>query len=135
LLTELVNPTRGLTVIKFKDDDHLLFAHFTQPGQDVVLATAGGRLLRFDVNDEQLPVMGRTAVASVAAPKQEQLVGCVTLGKLDDNLLLVSQLGYKRMVSCDGLIAVILALRRCTLLPSQTPWLVWKFQRQLRWCL
>jgi len=30
--------------------------------------------------------------------KQEQLVGCVTLGKLDDNLLLVSQLGYaKRM--------------------------------------
>jgi len=68
LLTELVNPTgRGLTVIK--SDDHLLFAHFTQPGQDVVLATAGGRLLRFDVNDEQLPVMGRSCWRRVAAPE------------------------------------------------------------------
>jgi DNA gyrase subunit A len=100
-LSELVNLTnRGLTVMKFKDDDQLLFTHFTQTGQDVVLATIGGRLLRFQVDDEQLPVMGRTAVGlqALRLRKQEQLVGCVTLGKLDDNLLLVSQLGYvKRM--------------------------------------
>jgi len=38
------------------------------------LATAGGRLLRFKVNDEQLPIMGRTAVGlrSVATPEQEE---------------------------------------------------------------
>ena len=100
-LSELANLSgRGLTVIKFKDDDQLLFAHFTKPGEDVVLATAGGRLLRFQVNDEQLPVMGRTAVGlqALRLRKQEQLVGCVILDELDNNLLLVSQLGYaKRM--------------------------------------
>lgn len=105
-LGELVNLTgRGLTVIKFKDDDQLLAAQITQPGQDVVLATAGGRLLRFKVNDEQLPVMGRTAVGLVALRlrKQEELVGCVTLGELDDNLLLVSQLGYAKRMPVSAL--------------------------------
>ena len=105
-LAELVNLTgRGLTVIKFKDDDQLLAAQITQPGQDVVLATAGGRLLRFKVNDEQLPVMGRTAVGLVALRlrKQEELVGCVTLGDLDDNLLLVSQLGYAKRMPVSAL--------------------------------
>lgn len=100
-LVELVNLTgRGLTVIKFKDDDQLLSAQMTHVGQDVVLATAGGRLLRFQVNDEQLPVMGRTAVGlqALRLRKQERLVDCVTLEKSDDKLLLVSQLGYaKRM--------------------------------------
>ncbi len=90
---------RGLTVIKFKDDDQLLSAQITQPGQDAILATAAGRLLRFEVNDEQLPIMGRTAIGlqALRLRKQEQLVGGVT-GKNDDNLLLVSHLGYaKRM--------------------------------------
>jgi len=116
-----------------------LFAHFTQPGQDVVLATAGGRLLRFDVNDEQLPVMGRTAVGtSVAARKQEQLVGCVTLGKLDDNLLLV-WLGYAKRMPVSklrranrgdiGTQALYFTTKSDAL--AGINWL----QRQLRWCL
>ena len=100
-LAELVNLTgRGLTMIKFKDDDQLLSAQMIQPGQEIVLATAGGRLLRFVVNDEQLPVMGRIAVGlqALRLRKQEQVLGCVTSAKSDDNLLLVSQMGYaKRM--------------------------------------
>ncbi len=105
-LTELVNLTgRGLTVIKLKDDDQLLSAQMTQPGKDVVLATIGGRLLRFQVNDEQLPVMGRTAVGiqALRLRRQEKLVGCVTLGKLDDNLLLVSQMGYAKRMPVSAL--------------------------------
>jgi len=96
---------RGLTVIKFKDDDYLKATQMTQPGQEMVLATAGGRLLRFEVNDEQLPVMGRTAVGlqALRLRKQEQLVGCVTLGKLDDNLLLVSQMGYAKRLPVSTL--------------------------------
>jgi DNA gyrase subunit A len=65
----------------------------------MVLATVGGRLLRFEINNEQLPVMGRAAVGlqALRLRKQEKLVNCVTIGK-DDNLLLVTQLGYvKRM--------------------------------------
>ncbi len=105
-LLEFVNLTaRGLTVVKFKDNDQLLSAHVTLLGQDVVLATAGGRLLRFKVNDEQLPIMGRTAIGlqALRLRKQEQLVGCVTVGKLDDNLLLISQLGYAKRMPLSAL--------------------------------
>lgn len=106
LLSELVNLTnRGLTVIKFKDDDKLLSAQMTQPGQDLVLATAGGRLLRFKVNDEQLPTMGRTAVGlqALRLRKQEQMIGCVTLSEVDQTLLLVSQLGYAKRILASAL--------------------------------
>ena len=106
LTTELFSLTnRGLTVIKFKDDDQLLSVQLTQPNQNVILATAGGRLLRFAVNDEQLPIMGRTAVGvqALRLRKQEQLVGCVTLDKRDENLLLVTQLGYAKRLSASAL--------------------------------
>ncbi len=105
LLSELVNLTnRGLTVIKFKDDDKLLSAQMTQ-GQDLVLATAGGRLLRFKVNDEQLPIMGRTAVGlqALRLRKQEEMIGCVTINELNQNLLLVSQLGYAKRIPASVL--------------------------------
>ena len=55
--------------------------------------------MRFAVNDEQLPIMGRTAMGLQAFRllKNQQMVGCVTVGK-DDQLLLVTQEGYaKRM--------------------------------------
>jgi DNA gyrase subunit A len=106
LLSELVNLTnRGLTVIKFKDDDDkLLSAQMTQ-GQDLVLATAGGRLLRFKVNDEQLPAMGRTAfgLQALRLRKQEEMIGCVTLSESNQNLLLVSQLGYAKRIPASAL--------------------------------
>jgi DNA gyrase subunit A len=105
-LSDFVNLTgRGLTVIKFKDDDQLLFADLTLPGRDVVLATAGGRLLRFKVNDVQLPVMGRTAVGvqALRLRNKEQLVGCVSVGSSDHNLLLVSQLGYAKRLPVSAL--------------------------------
>ncbi len=106
LTTELVSLTnRGLTVIKFKDDDQLLSVQLTQHSSNLILATGGGRLLRFAVNDEQLPIMGRTAVGvqALRLRKQEQLVGCVTLDKRDENLLLVSELGYAKRLSASAL--------------------------------
>lgn len=106
LTTELISLTnRGLTVIKFKDDDQLLSVQLTQHSSNLILATAGGRLLRFGVNDEQLPIMGRTAVGvqALRLRKQEQLVGCVTVDKLNENLLLVSQLGYAKRLSVSTL--------------------------------
>ncbi len=114
--TELVNLTnRGLTVIKLKDDDQLLSVQITHsgqnlpnqnlPNQNLILATAGGRLLRFEVNDEQLPIMGRTAIGlqALRLRKQEQLIGCITVGKLDESLLLVSQLGYAKRLPLSAL--------------------------------
>lgn len=99
-LGEFTNLTRrGITILKLKDDDELSFTQFTKPGEHLILASSGGRLLRFAVNDEQLPIMGRTAMGLQAFRllKNQQMVGCVTVGK-DDHLLLVTQEGYaKRM--------------------------------------
>jgi DNA gyrase subunit A len=99
-LGEFTNLTRrGITILKLKDDDELSFTQFTTPGAHLILASSGGRVLRFAANDEQLPVMGRTAMGLQAFRllKNQQMVGCVTVGK-DDQLLLVTQEGYaKRM--------------------------------------
>ncbi|MBV9388850.1 MAG: DNA topoisomerase 4 subunit A, partial [Chroococcidiopsidaceae cyanobacterium CP_BM_ER_R8_30] len=91
---------RGLIIVKLKDDDQLKAVQMSQPGQEIILATAGGRLLRFEVNDEQLPIIGRTAVGLQATRlrKQEQLIGCVALDMPDGNLLLVSQMGYAKRI-------------------------------------
>jgi DNA gyrase subunit A len=105
-MTEFLSITnRGLTIIKFKDDDELLAALVVQPEQNLVLATIGGRLLRFPVNDEQLPIMGRTAVGlqALRLRKQEKLVGGVALDNLGDNVLLVSQSGLAKRVSASTL--------------------------------
>ncbi len=99
-LEEFTNLTRrGITILKLKDDDELLFSQFTTPREHLIVASSGGRLLRFPVNDEQLPIMGRTAVGLQALRllKHQQMVGCVTFAK-DDNLLLVTQEGYAKRI-------------------------------------
>ncbi|HEY9648466.1 MAG TPA: DNA topoisomerase (ATP-hydrolyzing), partial [Chroococcidiopsis sp.] len=61
-LSEFSNVTgRGLTLLKLKDDDELLHVLLAKPGDNLVLASSGGRLLRIAVNDEQVPVLSRTS--------------------------------------------------------------------------
>lgn len=97
-LLELANLTnRGLTIAKLKDDDRLKYINLTRNGEQMVLATTGGRLLRFEINDDHLPFMGRTSQGMMALRmgRKEQLVGCATLNT-DSNILLVSQMGYAK---------------------------------------
>lgn len=104
-LGEFTNLTRrGITILKLKDDDELSFTQFTAPGAHLILASSGGRLLRFAANDEQLPIMGRTAMGLQAFRllKNQQMVGCVTVGK-DDQLLLVTQEGYAKRIAASQL--------------------------------
>ncbi|AFY41104.1 DNA gyrase subunit A [Nostoc sp. PCC 7107] len=102
---EFTNLTRrGITIVKLKDDDELLFTQSINPGEHLILASSGGRLLRFAVNDEQLPVMGRTAMGLQAFRllRNQQMVGCATVGK-DDHLLLVTQQGYAKRIAASQL--------------------------------
>jgi DNA gyrase subunit A len=104
-LEEFTNLSRrGITILKLKDDDELSFAEFTTTGQHLILASSGGRLLRFPVNEEQLPIMGRAAMGLQAfrLVKNQQMVGCVTVGK-DDQLLLVTQEGYAKRMPASNL--------------------------------
>ncbi|MEL6777943.1 MAG: DNA gyrase subunit A [Cyanobacteria bacterium J06597_16] len=91
---------RGLTALKLKGDDTLLFAFTAAMGTDVVLASSGGRLLRFQINNEQLPEMSRAAQGNkgIRLTKTEQFVGGVPV-RSKDSLLLISRKGYgKRML-------------------------------------
>ncbi|MEH2443527.1 DNA gyrase subunit A [Nostoc sp.] len=104
-LGEFTNLTRrGITILKLKDDDELSFTQFTAPGAHLILASSGGRVLRFAANDEQLPIMGRAAMGLQAFRllKNQQMVGCVTVGK-DDQLLLVTQEGYAKRMAASQL--------------------------------
>ena len=99
-LSEFTNLTgRGLTALKLKDDDELLFATLAEVGEQLLLATTGGRVLRFEIDDEQVPVMGRAAQGQQALRlhKKELLVGCVALGA-DDHLLMVTAQGYAKQM-------------------------------------
>ncbi|MBW4644366.1 MAG: DNA topoisomerase (ATP-hydrolyzing) subunit A [Goleter apudmare HA4340-LM2] len=104
-LEEFTNLTRrGITILKLKDDDELCFTEFTTTGEHLFVASSGGRLLRFAVNDEQLPVMGRAAMGLQAFRllRNQQMVGCVTLTK-EDQLLLVTQEGYAKRIPASNL--------------------------------
>ncbi|BAY27862.1 DNA gyrase subunit A [Calothrix sp. NIES-2100] len=97
-LEELTNLTRrGVTIVKLKDDDELLLSQFTTTGKHLIVASSNGRLLKFPVNDEQLPVMGRAAMGLQALRmlKHQQMVGCVTVNEQED-LLLVTEEGYAK---------------------------------------
>jgi DNA gyrase subunit A len=96
--TEIADLTnRGAMLIKLKEDDSLRYLGFAQEGDEVAIATSGGRILRFAVDDLQLPVMGRSAQGNQATRLRntETAVGCVALGKNDDLLIATAQ-GYAK---------------------------------------
>ncbi|MBD2139230.1 DNA gyrase subunit A [Anabaena sp. FACHB-1237] len=104
-LTEFTNISRrGITILKLKDDDQLSFLQFTNPGQNLILASSSGRLLKFPINDEQLPIMGRGAMGLQAFRllSNQQMVGCVNVHQ-DEELLLVTQEGYGKILSANQL--------------------------------
>jgi DNA gyrase subunit A len=95
---------RGLIATKLKEDDELQYIALAKPGDQLVLATSGGRMLRFPLNDEQVPIQSRTAqgLQSMRMSKQEQLVGCVAVTSKDAVLLMSAQ-GYAKRVAVTAL--------------------------------
>jgi DNA gyrase subunit A len=88
---------RGAMLIKLKEDDALRSLTFAQAGMEVAIATSGGRILRFAINDVQLPVMGRSAQGSQATRlrRTETAISCVTFKKEADIAIVTSQ-GYAK---------------------------------------
>jgi DNA gyrase subunit A len=95
---------RGLTVMKLKEGDELAYAVLAKAGQQLVLATSGGRLLRFEIDDDNLPIMGRNAQGpqGLRMRKQETLVGCVAITNETDCVMLVSALGFAKRMPANG---------------------------------
>jgi DNA gyrase subunit A len=95
---------RGLSLIKLKEEDRLGFALFTREGQELAIATSSGRVLRYPVRDEMIPLANRTTQGNPILRLRygEQIVGCVTIAR-SGHLLLVSRAGYGKRLAIDSL--------------------------------
>ncbi len=95
---------RGLSLIKFKDEDKLQFIQFIQSTEDLVLATSSGRLLRFSLKEENIPPMGRNAQGNPAVRLRvgESLVGCVSV-QPSETVLLLTQFGFGKAFAVESL--------------------------------
>jgi DNA gyrase subunit A len=96
--------SRGLSLMKLKEDDRLYAAIFTHEGLDLAIATSSGRVLRYPVREELLPIMGKSAqgLAILRLRYGENLAGCVSLPHRE-NLLLISGLGYGKRLAIENL--------------------------------
>ncbi|MGB5973070.1 MAG: DNA gyrase subunit A [Nodosilinea sp.] len=96
---------RGLTAMKVKDGDELAYVTLAETGDDLVLGTTGGRLLRFPIDDDNLTIMGRAAQGpqGIRMGKQETLAGCVRVQSSKDCLVLVSAAGYAKRLPIEGM--------------------------------
>lgn len=104
--------SRGLTTLKLKDGDTLMAVHLAtrqQPSakstpEHLVLATSGGRLLRFPLDDLQVPLSSRTNQGQPALrlTQRDTLVGSVVITP-DSPLLLISAQGYGKRIPSTAL--------------------------------
>jgi DNA gyrase subunit A len=93
---------RGLVLIKLKEQDRLQYLTLTREERELAIATNGGRILRFPIDDAQIPALGRNAQGNQALRLRygEELVGCVAL-KDRERLLLVTELGYAKQLELN----------------------------------
>ncbi len=95
---------RPATVLKLRDNVELQRAMVCREGDDLVVATSTGRLLRLEINDANLPVMGRTAQGPLLLRllPGETVVGaaCASPG---GNVLLASLLGQIKRLRVESL--------------------------------
>ncbi len=99
-LSELTDATsRGLVAFKLKEDDRIAQMGFVEEGDQLVVCTSMGRVIRVEINQESLPLAARTTAGSQLTKvlKLERFVGWAIAGYEDEFLMLSAQ-GYgKRM--------------------------------------
>ena len=102
-LGELANlSNRGMSLMKMHEEDRLLYVCLAREGEHMAIATSGGRVVRFAIDNEQLPVKGNRAKGCLALQlRNESLVGCIACKESAD-LLLVSQLGYGKRLPVNA---------------------------------
>ncbi len=95
---------RGLVLIKLKDQDILKYFCFTKAGQEMVIATTGGRILRLPVNDAQIPIMGRNAQGNqvMRLRLKESIVGCCAVNS-QDSIVVITQQGFGKRITVNTL--------------------------------
>ena len=95
---------RGLVLVKLKDKDILKCFFFAKEGQEIVIATTGGRILRLPIDDLQIPLMGRNAQGNrvMRLRLKESLAGsCIVNSQTE--IAVISQLGFGKRIKVNNL--------------------------------
>ena len=95
---------RAATVLKLKEGVELQRVVTCRDGEELVVASSTGRLLRLAVNETNLPVMGRTAQGPILLRllPGETVVGAAGVGA-DGSVLLASRQGQLKRLRVDSL--------------------------------
>jgi DNA gyrase subunit A len=95
---------RGLQLIKLREGDSLAYVCVTDLDSEVAIATQGGRIVRYQLKDEKIPILGRNSqgIAALTLRPGEEIVGC-TLVKPKEHIILVSELGYVKRLLVSNL--------------------------------
>jgi DNA gyrase subunit A len=99
--------SRGLALIKLQETDRLLFVLSVGMAKELVVGTSMGRLLRFTISNDQIPMQGRPSqgVAGLRVGSKEQLVNAMAV-QANDRIMLLTNLGYSKQIPVTALRAV-----------------------------
>jgi len=100
-LAAFSNPRRGgIIAINLADDDELIAACRTNGSQEIIIATKGGKSIRFPEN--QVRAMGRSAVGvrGITLQASDEVVGMEILSP-DATVLTVTERGYGKRTPLD----------------------------------
>jgi DNA gyrase subunit A len=98
---------RGLALIKLQETDRLLFVLSVGMAKELVVGTSMGRLLRFTISNDQIPIQGRPSqgVAGLRVGSKEQLVNAMAV-QTTDRIMLLTNLGYSKQIPVTALRSV-----------------------------
>jgi len=91
----------GIIAIKLKEDDELVDVVVTQPGDEVVLATAAGMAIRFNEADARPMGRNTSGVKGIRLSPGDQLVGMVVADP-EATLLIACEQGYGKRTPFGG---------------------------------
>ncbi|WP_373481373.1 DNA topoisomerase (ATP-hydrolyzing) subunit A [Geminocystis sp.] len=95
---------RGFQLMKLKPSDKLKYIFPVKEGEELVIATSGGRMLRYNILEQNIPIMGKAAQGSLGVKLRygEEIIGCLGVNN-NSNLVLISQLGYGKIFPVNSI--------------------------------
>lgn len=94
----------GVNAITIREDDKVIQVRLTEGNDEIILANRNGRAIRF--NEQKVREMGRMATGvrgmTLDEDPNDEVIGMITIPEgSDDNVLVVSELGYGKRSNLD----------------------------------
>ena len=92
----------GINAIEIREDDQLLEAKLTTGTSEIMIATRGGKCIRFP--EEKVRSVGRTSIAvrGIDLSDGDEVIGMIVVNDLEkDSVLVVSERGYGKRTAVE----------------------------------